>query len=60
MQSTSPYFNAVTLTPEQIRQYNNKGYLLLDATITPQGVEAMLEECMVAWRKEKGEFEKEL
>lgn len=50
-------FNSVVLTPEQIEHYREEGFLLLDAVLTPQGLEAMLAECMAAWRREKGEFD---
>lgn len=53
----NPLFNAIVLNQEQIDHYHNEGYLLIDQTLKPEGVAAMLTECMDAWRKEKGEFD---
>jgi len=51
------YFTRVQLSPAQIKHYHEEGYLLIEETLKPKGVQAMLDECMDAWRKEKGEFD---
>lgn len=57
MQVSADYFHNVTLTPQQIAHYRRQGYVLIDRTLTPRGLEAMRDACMQAWRKEKGEFD---
>ena len=45
------------LTDEQLRTYQEQGYLLLGRTLTEKGLKQMRKECMVAWHTEKGEFD---
>jgi len=53
------YFDYHTLSDDQLHFYNEKGYLLLGRTLTDQGLELMLNQCMQAWTVEKGEFDPE-
>ncbi len=52
-------FDYHTLSDDQLNFYNEKGYLRLGRTLTDQGVELMLNQCMQAWGAEKGEFDSE-
>lgn len=45
------------LSAEEVQRYRDEGYLLLGRTLTDKGLDQMREECMAAWRAEKGEFD---
>jgi len=45
------------LTEDQVRSYQQHGFLQLGRVLTDEGLERMREECMTAWRGEKGEFD---
>jgi hypothetical protein len=45
------------LDPTHIEAYRQTGYHLYGRILTDLGLERMREECMVAWRAEKGEFD---
>lgn len=45
------------LTDEQVRFYEEEGYLKVGRTLHPEGVRQMLEQCMTAWNKEKEGFD---
>lgn len=51
------YFNDVFLTEEQVKEFFEEGYLIIDHVLTEQGVGAILAECMNAWVKEKNEYD---
>ena len=53
------FFDYHTLSDDQLNFYNEKGYLRLGRTLTDQGLELMLNQCMQAWGAEKGEFDSE-
>lgn len=46
-----------TIGPEDRAFYADNGYLLCGRTLTDRGLERMREECMAAWRAEKGDFD---
>lgn len=50
------YVNDHVLSPEQLAHFEEQGYLVLDDVLTPDGVAAMLDECMSAWHREKGPY----
>ncbi len=56
MQNNSK-FNYQVLTEDQIKFYQEYGYLKVGFTLTPQGVDQMLAECMDAWKAEKMDFD---
>ena len=56
---TKDLFVYQLLTDEQIAFYREKGYLKVGKTLTPQGVKAMLDECMQAWHAEKEAYDPE-
>ena len=45
------------LTPDQIRSYNEQGFLSLGRVLTDAGIDQMRREAMVAWEAEKGPFD---
>lgn len=45
------------LSDEELRSYHEQGYLLYGRSLTDAGLERMRDECMAAWRAEKGEFD---
>lgn len=45
------------LSSEQISFYKENGYLCLGRTLSNIGVEKVMKECMVEWKKEKSEFD---
>jgi hypothetical protein len=55
----SNYFNYLTLTPHQLDEYHEQGYLVISGLLTNIGISAMREECVDAWVTEKGEFDPE-
>jgi len=50
-------FHYRKLSDEEIAFYNEHGYVKAGTTLHPDGVKAMLDECMKAWEKEKGPFD---
>ena len=50
-------FHYKPLSDDQIRFYNEEGYLRMGRTLTDLGLERLREESMTAWRTEKGEFD---
>ncbi|HLT94893.1 MAG TPA: phytanoyl-CoA dioxygenase family protein [Membranihabitans sp.] len=50
-------FNYQVLSDEQIRFYQEYGYLKVGFTLTSRGMEEMLAECMEAWKAEKLDFD---
>ena len=55
--ASSGLFQFRPLTPEQLAQYHEQGYLVVPGTLTPAGREHLLAEVMEVWRREKGEFD---
>ena len=45
------------LDDEQLRGYRDDGFLRLGRVLTDEGLETMREQCMSAWRAEKGDFD---
>jgi len=45
------------LSDEQLKGYRDNGFLRLGPVLTDDGLETMREQCMSAWRVEKGEFD---
>lgn len=45
------------LSDSELRRFAAKGYLVCGATLSVLGLEQIREECMEAWRREKGEFD---
>ena len=54
--SDADLFNFQPLTDEQVRHYEEQGYLLLGRTLTDLGLQRMCDECMDAWRTQMGQF----
>jgi hypothetical protein len=50
-------FNYRHLAASELHAYRETGYLLYGRALTDAGLERMREECMQAWRAEKGEFD---
>jgi len=50
-------FITQVLTEDQITFYKEFGYLKVGKTLTDEGVQQMLSECMVAWKAEKVDFD---
>jgi len=53
------YFVERVLTSDELRTYNEQGYLALGRLLTDGGLDAMRQQCMAAWTAEKGEFDPE-
>ncbi len=53
----SALFNYRRLTNEQLRFYQEQGYLVLESVLTPQGLDVLRRECMSAWQVEKDAFD---
>src|SRR5690349_18286904 len=49
-------FNYRPLTPAELAQYHDQGYLVLRSVLTPAGLRQMVDECMAAWHAEKGPY----
>jgi len=49
-------FNYRKLSPAAVDRYRAEGYLIVGRTLTDAGLEAMRDECMTAWRAEKGDY----
>ncbi len=45
------------LTDDDVRGYHEQGYLLYGPILTPAGLQRLRDECMAAWRAEKGDFD---
>ena len=50
-------FNYKKLTAEELKQFNDEGFLVLKGVLKPEGLEQMRKECMAAWAKEKEAFD---
>jgi ectoine hydroxylase-related dioxygenase (phytanoyl-CoA dioxygenase family) len=50
-------FNYRKLNDEELRSYQENGYLVIKGVIQPDGVKQMQDECMTAWNKEKESFD---
>src|SRR4051812_4363518 len=46
-----------SLSPQQLNQYSEEGYLALGRVLTDRGIEQMRREAMAAWETEKGAFD---
>ena len=55
--SLSQWFRYRNLTAEELQSYAENGYLLYGPSLTQQGLEKLREECMQAWRAEKGNYD---
>ena len=51
------WFHYCRLDDTQLTSFDQKGYLLIGPVLTEQGLQRMRDECMAAWRTEKGEFD---
>ena len=51
------YFVSRRLDDEQLKLYDEQGYLVLKGVLTPCGLEQMRSEVMAAWEAEKGPFD---
>lgn len=49
-------FNYRKLTNDEIRQYNEQGYLNVGRTLTDKGLESLISESMKSWAAEKQEY----
>jgi len=47
------------LSENDVRRYEEEGYLLLGRTLTDEGLETMRRQCMEVWRTEKGDYAEE-
>ena len=47
------------LTDEQLRVFEEQGYLALGSTLSDEGLTRMRDQCMDAWCAEKGQFDSE-
>lgn len=52
-------FNDIKLSPAQLNEYNEQGYLILKNVITKKGLDKIRKECMQAWDAEKAAFDPE-
>lgn len=50
-------FNYRKLTDEELKKFQEEGYLIIKGIVTPQGVKQMQDEAMAAWNKEKESFD---
>jgi len=50
-------FNYKKLTAEELKKFNDEGFLVLKGVLKPEGLEQMRKECMAAWAKEKEAFD---
>lgn len=50
-------FNYRSLTPEELKQFKEDGYLILKNVLTPEGLRKMQDESMQAWNVEKESFD---
>ena len=57
MKEHSEYFNYEKLTPEELQQFNEQGYLIIKNILKQEGLEQMQKECMTAWEAEKQAFD---
>ena len=53
---TSQMFIQRRLTIQDLRSFQQEGYLLYGPILTPEGVDIVRSECMTAWNREKGIF----
>jgi ectoine hydroxylase-related dioxygenase (phytanoyl-CoA dioxygenase family) len=57
MKKHSNEFNEHPLTNDELKFFNDNGYLILKNVLTYEGLEKMRAECMKAWDKEKESFD---
>ena len=50
-------FNSRRLSEDELAEYDAQGFLVLDDLLTDMGLHEMVDQCMVSWRAEKGEFD---
>jgi hypothetical protein len=50
-------FSERNLSPDELKQYKESGYLHIPGLISTDEVEMISDECMTAWKSEKGEFD---
>ena len=50
-------FNYGSLSEDQLRFYEEHGYLVLRSVLTQQGLQSLRRECMAAWQAEKEAFD---
>jgi ectoine hydroxylase-related dioxygenase (phytanoyl-CoA dioxygenase family) len=50
-------FNYSKLTAEELKRFNDEGFLIMKGILKPEGLAKMREECMAAWAKEKEAFD---
>jgi len=53
----SAWFQYRQLTADELQTFADQGYLVLGPILTQHGLQRMRDECMTAWKKEKGEFD---
>lgn len=53
----SDLFNYRDLTEAELRAYHDKGYLVINSILTPEGRRRMVEECMAVWTTQKGAYD---
>jgi hypothetical protein len=58
-QNLEHYFNYQSLTTEQIKLYEEQGYLLIPRILTGEGLGLFREQCLEAWNAEKTGFDDE-
>ena len=50
-------FNYCRLDSEQLRHYDEQGYLVLPSVLTEAGLQTLSDECMQAWQAAKQAFD---
>lgn len=50
-------FNHTRLSTEQVRFYDEQGYLIIEGVVTARGLDLLRQECMQAWQAEKCAFD---
>jgi len=53
----SEYFNYKTLTPEELKKFEEEGFLVIEQILTAAGLQKIREESMAAWNAEKESFD---
>jgi hypothetical protein len=56
-QQHTEFFNYHSLSPNELTQYRDEGYLIIPSILKPAGVREMTDECMKAWEQEKRAFD---
>ncbi len=55
-QALSEWFNYRRLSNDNLREFNEQGYLVIGPVLTSRGLAHMRKQCMAAWYAEKDEF----